>query len=480
MAIADVNGDGKPDLLIANECDSNINCPNGIIGVALSNGDGTFQPVVGYSSGGYEASSIAVGDVNGDGHPDLIVANWCAIGPSCSNGIVTVLLGNGDGTFQSAMGFNSGGSTPYSVAVADVNADGKLDVIVANTSGVGVLLGNGDGTFQTAVSYSSGDRSPDSVAIADVNGDGKPDLIVGNLYAGNGNYSRGSVDVLLGIGNGTFQAAVTLDSGGVYAYSVVAADVNGDGRPDLIVTNNCADSTCATGGVAVILGNRDGTFQLPVSYGTAGQNAESATVRDVNGDGKPDLVVVNQCSGGSCKDGAVAVLLGNGDGTFRPAISYDSGGRYGTSVAASDVNGDGKPDLLITSECDNGNACADGVVAVMLGNGDGSFQGAETFMPGGSWAYSVAIGDINRDGLPDLVVADQLTTGGSLSVLLGKGDGAFHKALNYPSGGPYAYSVAISDVNGDGKPDLVVANYTAGVGVLLGNGDGTFQPVNDL
>ena len=343
---------------------------------------------------------------------------------------------------------------------------------------MGVLLGKGDGTFQTALSYDSAYRSPDSVAIADVNGDGKPDLIVGNLYS-DGNYSRGSVDVLLGLGNGTFQPPVTLDSGGEYAYSVAATDVNGDGRTDLIVANYCVDSICATGGVAVFLGNGNGTFQLPLGYSTAAQATESVIVTDVNGDGKPDIVAASLCGAGACKDGAVSLLLGNGDGTFRPALSYDSGGYYSVSVATSDVNADGKADVLVTSQCDNANGCADGIVAVMLGNGDGTFHGAEMFMPGGSWAYAVAIGDLNGDGKPDLVVADQLPNGGggSLGILLSDGDGTFQKALTYASGGPYVYSVAISDVNGDGKPDLVVADYTAGVGVLVGKGDGTFQPV---
>jgi hypothetical protein len=120
-AVADVNGDGKSDLIIANECDS-TNCPSGIVSVSLSNGDGTFQPPVSYSSGGYETSMVVVGDVNGDGHPDLVLSNWGAIDSTNANGLVTVLLGKGDGTFQSAVGFGSGGTTPYAVAVADVTA----------------------------------------------------------------------------------------------------------------------------------------------------------------------------------------------------------------------------------------------------------------------------------------------------------------------------------------------------------------------
>jgi hypothetical protein len=141
----------------------------------LGNGDGTFQTAVTYSSGGFFADSVAVADVNGDGKPDILVANTGGV-PICSGGGVGVLLGNGDGTFKTAVTYCSGGG-PVSLAVADVNGDDKPDLVVASSL-VSVLLGNGDGTFQTAVSYESGGYPPDSVAVADVNGDGKPDLVV--------------------------------------------------------------------------------------------------------------------------------------------------------------------------------------------------------------------------------------------------------------------------------------------------------------
>jgi hypothetical protein len=123
---------------------------------------------------------VQVADVNGDGKPDIVLANWCVIGNVCVNGTVGVLLGKGDGTFQSAVTYSSGGNNANSVAVADVNGDGKLDILVANVNSgtVGVLLGNGDGTFQTAITYGSGGEFVISVAVADINGDGKPDLVV--------------------------------------------------------------------------------------------------------------------------------------------------------------------------------------------------------------------------------------------------------------------------------------------------------------
>ena len=187
-----------------------------------------FLPAVTYGSGGVSPTSIAVADLNGDGKLDLVIANECAIG-DCGgagnfHGVVGVLLGNGDGTFQAPMSYNSGGQPATSVAVADVNSDHIPDLVVANcgpigadgcqttTAVVGVLLGNGDGTFQPVVVYQTGWSGAYSVAVADVNGDGKPDLVVANIGGASG--PDGMVSVLLGNGDGTFQAATTYASGG--------------------------------------------------------------------------------------------------------------------------------------------------------------------------------------------------------------------------------------------------------------------------
>jgi len=346
VAVADLNGDGKPDLVVANYSSSTV-------GVLLGNGDGTFQAVVTYDTGKYGADSVAIADVNGDGKPDLLVANSCY--PYCGPGAVSVLLGNGDGTFQAAVTYDSGGYFATSVAVADVNGDGKPDLLVANwdSNNVGVLLGNGDGTFQTAVSYSSGGLYPYSVAVADVNGDGRPDIVIANCvttsYCFSGN--SGTVGVLLGNGDGTFQAVVTYGSGGNDTTSAAVADVNGDGKPDIVVTNE------SSGTVGVLLGNGDGTFQTAVSYGGGG--GYSVVVADVNGDGKPDIVVGD--GGGSAN-----VLLGNGDATFQTAVSYGSGGWENTSVAVLDVNGDGKPDLMLANSCNGPYSCTNGTVGVLV------------------------------------------------------------------------------------------------------------------
>ena len=380
VAVADVNGDGKPDVLVANACGTTSSCGNhgpGAVGVLLGNGDGTFQTAVNYDTGGDSSSYVVVADVNGDGKPDLIVANDCADN-NCSEGSIGVLLGNGDGTFQTVVTYASGGYFATSLAVADVNGDGKPDIVVVNeclTDGncagggtVGVLLCNGDGAFQTVVTYSSGGYAATSLAVADVNGDGKPDIVVVNNAISGSDYSNGVVGVLLGNGDGTLQTVVTYSSGGSDAFSIALGDTNGDGKPDIVVANPClSSSNCNNGAVGVLLGNGDGTFQTVVTYGLGGYSAGSVAVADVNGDGKPDVLVAN-CGAtyGDCSSGLVSVLLGNGDGTFQTVVTYASGGYTATSLAVADVNGDGKPDILAVNQCADNTCVANGTVGVLI------------------------------------------------------------------------------------------------------------------
>lgn len=353
----------------------------------------SFLPAVTYYSGAWDAYSVAAADVNNDGKLDILVANYCIAMTNCTNGRIGVLLGNGDGTFQAVVTYNSGGSRAVSLVVTDVNSDGRPDVLVANqcfsfanctTSGVGVLLGNGDGTFKPAVSYAAGKGTGSSVAVADLNGDGKADLVVTT-------WSPGSVGVLLGNGDGTFQPVVTYPAGGPQASTIV--DVNGDGKPDILVADGA--------GAGVLLGNGDGTFQPEVTYTSGGATPTSIAAADLNDDGKQDLVVMNFDSGN------VGVLLGNGDGTFQPAQTYSGADGAGTpSVAVADVNGDGKLDLVAVIIDINSR----GNVGVFLGNGDGTFEPDVVFPSGGNGAWALAVADVSGDGKPDVVVANlQLT-----------------------------------------------------------------------
>jgi hypothetical protein len=407
-------------------------------------GSVSFLPVVTYDPGGPQAAMVVVADVNGDGKPDLIVLN-CGncYGPS----------------------------------------------FITNPGSVGIMLGNGDGTFQKAVTYGTGTASPRFVVVADVNGDGKPDLVVANRCIDGGCLIEAVVAVLLGNGDGTFQAAVAYNSGGLFAGAVAVADVNGDGKPDLIVGNWCSDPNC-DGSVGILLGNGNGTFQPVVTYPTGGRVAFAVAVADVNADGKPDVLAITAvpvCSGGRCTfPPAAAVLLGDGDGTFRAAITYPVGGfddpPLSSMLAVADVNGDGKPDLIVESSQCCGSA--DGVVSVVLGKGDGTFKPVVRYQSAaGGQGTSVAVADVNGDGKPDIVTTDQYASlnglhRGLVSLRLGNGDGTFKAEQTYDSGGFLTDSVAVADINGDGKPDFVVANICAddttfcklsSVGVLLNN-----------
>jgi hypothetical protein len=366
------------------------------------------QPVI-YASGGTNVTySVAVGDVNGDGKLDLVVANGDQ--QDNSDGSVGVLLGNGDGTFRPVVTYDSGATFSDFVVMADVNGDGKPDIVVANTGGgdngdgsVSVLLGNGDGTLRPAVTYDSGGQGPDSVAVGDVNLDGKPDLLVANGCFGINCASGPWVGVLLGNGDGTFQPAVIYDNGGLIPKAVAAADVNGDGKPDMLVANLYSFSLDPKA-VGVRLGNGDGTFQSEVFYGvSSGNGASSIEAADVNLDGELDILFVNDTD----SNGGVGVLLGNGDGTFQPVTTYASGGSEtgGPGLAVADVNGDGKPDLLVANYAGYCVPDCGGAVDLLLGNGDGTFQAAASYSSGGYGAQSVAVADLNGNGKPDAAVA---------------------------------------------------------------------------
>jgi hypothetical protein len=423
----------------------------------------TFAPVVKYLSDGNGANAVAIADVNNDGKPDLVVTNWCAYSSCTTPGTnVAVLLGNGDGTFQTAVAYASGGLYADSIAVADVNGDGKPDLIVANcgsssqvncvsTSGSGdvsVLLGNGDGTFKTAVLYSLGASGATSVAVADVNGDGKPDLIVAT-----GSSTEGLVGVLLGVGDGTFGAVATYSSSGLSPLALAVADLNGDGKPDVVVTNQWADNTDTNSNVSVLLGNGDGTFKTAVPNLTGGFFPDSVAIADVNRDGKPDLVVANSSVGINGGLGNVGVLLGKGDGTFQTEVPYASGGYGAAAVAVADVNGDGMLDVVVANCSGSISDCTGtaGNMGVLLGKGDGSFQTAVTYPSGSTFPFAVAVGDVNGDGRPDIVAANCST------VNCGQGAGYAGVLINQST--PWLVYASLGqqvDYFGEGAADFTV------------------------
>ncbi len=332
------------------------------------------------------------------------------------------------------------GDTPVSIAYADFNGDGKIDMVTADedANNVSVLLGIGDGTFQTAVVYAAG-TTPTSVAVADLNGDGTADLVVVDEGAN-------EVSVLLGKGDGTFAAAVTYATG-KGPRQVVIADLNHDGLPDLAIA--CSSKS----EVSILLNGGGGVFQAAVNY-TIPETPKGLTVGDFNGDGIADLAVANY-SGSSTN--FVGILLGVGDGTFLAAVNY-AVGMAPVAVATADFNADGKADLAVVNSGSN-------TVSILLGNGDGTFQTAVPYATG-SGPFALVVSDLNGDLKPDLVVANNL--GGTISVLAGNGDGTFGAATAVPTGqSPLALIAA--NLNGDSLVDVAVVNSAAStVSVLIG------------
>ena len=308
------------------------------------------------------------------------------------------------------------GLLPYSVAVGDFNGDGKLDIVAANfeDSTVSVLLGNGDGTFQAARNYATGSY-PVSVAVGNFHG--HLDIVTANA-------GDGTVSLLPGNGDGTFQLGRTVATASGTA-SLAVGDVNGDGHLDLVIADSGpVDSFGATygGSVDVLLGNGAGGFQAPISTTLgSGQSPYAIAVGDVNGDGIPDLAVAasvttyyvdpdspNYPNGGTLSTNySLNILLGRNDGTFSVQSTESLGS---TSAVLVDLNRDGRPDLVTTDPAG---------VSVQLGNGDGSFGATQNFAAGSN-PLSVAAGDFNGDGFPDLAVANNGFN--NVSVLLNAAD----------------------------------------------------------
>jgi len=438
VAVADLNGDGSPDLIITNSLDDTVS-------ILFGRSDGTFAARTDVATGNCPYSVVA-GDFNRDGKPDIAISDFCFGSP----GFVSVLIGNGDGTFRNHVEYPTGVG-PLGLVAADFNNDGNLDLAAVDTCGpncgfVSVLLGNADGTFQPKTDYAVG-QNPGFAVAKDLNGDGKIDLAV---------TSSSGISILLGKGDGTFQAHVDYMSPASPA-ALAVADFNGDKIPDLVVTHNGVPWS-----VTLLQGNGDGSFQsekiIPLSLPDGAAGSQIAAL-DLNGDGKADLIltVVSQ-------SGAV-ILLGNGDGTFHADVTYTSG-RYPFAFATGDVNNDGNIDLEIADQESN-------YITVLLGNGDGTFSPRRDLpidplgvnLPSPT---SGAIADFNADGIPDLAVADSSST---VTVLLGKGKGQLQAPISTSANGSGSMSVA--DFNGDGRLDIALANGPGAV-VLLGKGDGTF------
>lgn len=323
-AAGDMNGDGKIDLVIANDDDSTAS-------VLLGKGDGSFLPAQTFPAG-VGPKAVALGDLNGDGKLDLAVASY-------GDDRARVLLGQGDGSFQAGPSVVVG-SGPRALVLGDLNRDGKLDLCVVNQgdSSVSALLGKGDGTFQAPQTFAVG-NTPVAALLADLNGDSQPDLAVVS-------YNQNAVSVLLGKGDGTFQPAQRVDVGRGPT-SVAAGDLNRDGRLDLVVALN------GDGQVSVLLGLGDGTFASPTRFPTGAQRAEVVAIGDVDRDGKLDLLTGNSGTPQDSFAGTAAVLRGKGDGAFAAPQTLTEGGASPSVFVVADLNRDGSLDLALSTGSPN-------------------------------------------------------------------------------------------------------------------------------
>ena len=330
---------------------------------------------------GTDPRGIAIGDFNGDGKPDAAVVDR-------GTNAVSILLGNGDGTFAAAASYAVGFDS-IALAVGDFNGDGKLDLVTANRAAytISILLGNGDGTFGNHVDYTAG-TEPMAVVVGDFNEDGFLDVAVVNN-------ADNTVSIFLGVGNGTLLNPV-IYSLGAGPIAIVNGDFNGDGHLDLAAANSGSDTVC------VLLGNGDGTFQNAAFYAT-GSDPSGLTATDLNGDGKLDLVAANDGSN------SISVLLNAGNGAFASNVAYPVGVEP-FALSAGDFYGNGKIDVAVANSGDN-------TVSIVPGNGDGTFNASQALTFGtGDVSLGIGAADFSLDGRADLIVSNSADN--SVSVLL--------------------------------------------------------------
>ena len=454
VAIGDLDGDAAPDLVVAERW-------TGSVGVLLNTGTGAFSAAVEYplsipSFLSFVApTSAALCDFDGDGRLDLAaVKRW---GDAVKGGALSVLPGNGDGTFGPRTDYDLGLGIGYDTQViaSDFNDDSAADLAVADDWGLQVFLGDGHGAFGAGVEYASG-WVCSSVCAADFDGDGLPDLGVVDME------SAARVGVLLNTGGGVFAAPVSHATGD-YPRAVAAADFDGDGNADLAATswkpqiaNEATDDT----NVRVYLGDGHGGFEQPLDFTTA-PGPCALVPADLDANGKVDLVTAN------ANDQSLSVLLNAPDAASARVVFDEIGshatGGYPELIGTADFDGDGALDLV---EVDGG------VASVLAGDGAGGLEAAADY-PLGTYSWLATIADVDGDGRPDLVGVDGET--GGLRLLLNEG-GAGFRLLTQPAADRFPDAVTAGDVDRDGHADLVVANWaTRAVRVLPGNGDGTFR-----
>lgn len=444
--VVDATGDGVADVVAGLES---------ALAIFPSSGDGSFQARVDVAPGAARGR-FAVGDINGDGHPDAVTTSG---NPYITNNHVAMVLGDGLGGFpiqrQVKTIYN-----PADVVLADFNGDGNADLLTAGLEGLAALhYGNGDGNFGAVRRYSTG-SDPIAVGLDDLDGDSKPDLIVAHR-------TSASFSVRRGVGDGTFGVRRDYDVNVIMPAALALGDLDGDGRADIAVADAPLSSPGA--GVSVFTGYSNGEFAATHKY-FAGPQPAGVAIGDFNGDGARDLVVTDWVAN------RASVLLNQGNGSFNTAVHYGAGAGA-TGVAIGDLNGDLHLDVATANR-------QAGSVTVLLGSGDGSFS-TETELVTAPDCRAVAIGLLNEDAIPDLVTANGASA--TLSVMIGQGGGLFAPATTIPTG-RVSTSVAIAQLDGDALADLVVGTgptvnpFGGGslpsnvIAVMVATGGGAFRP----
>jgi hypothetical protein len=437
FVVGDFTGDGIPDIATSS-APAYSGAPT--LTVLVGKGDGTFKAGTAQTIG-ESATSLAAGNFSSGGNLDLVMAT------NLASNTVTLVAGKGNGTFTLAPTVATGGLN-YSIAAGVFTSSGKPDLVTAGANGITLLVNNGNGTFHTGSTIFSGFAT--EVVVGDFNGDGKEDIAA--LTA------PGTVSVFLGNGNGTFQAAknFTFPIGDNLHNLAVGNFVKG-GLPDLVVTDWMPNGK---GVVTVLLNQGKGTFVKGQSI-DVGTDPLGLSIADFNGDGNLDVATITDTSG-SGRD--IQVLLGNGNGTFQAPITTATTFAPGF-LAAGDFNGDGKPDLVLVDYFSGDNS-----VLVMQGNGNGTFKAPTVYKFQSLLGFATpVVGDFFGDGKQSIALA---TSQGQVSIMRGNGDGTFQAPVNSLMDfvGSQPNSLVAADFNGDGKLDLAAtATIDGTVSILLNN-----------
>ncbi|MCI0636375.1 MAG: VCBS repeat-containing protein, partial [Actinobacteria bacterium] len=443
ITTVDVDGDGLADVVTTNRTARSVS-------VLLGNGDGTLQAAIDTVTDQYGTpQDTTVADLDGDEPADLLVA--------FSGNQVGVFPGNGDGTFGDVQGLSAGVS-PIRVVAADVDDDGNADIVILNDYGVSILLGNGDGTFDGRVDYGTGD-DPRELAVKDLDADSDLDVVIGHLRS---HYHA----ILLNDGAGSFSAQTPAFTNGSLNWFL--ADFTGDGRPDLLTRTDTGYSL-SPGLEGARFDTRVDTT-VPGMVATNYNFAATFDLADVNADGLVDALIPNRGAANS-----VEVLTNAADGNFMMANSIPLGSPP-LALTTGNFDGDGGVDVAAVTERPNlGPGDSRNQLHILVGDGSGGFTAKEpielTDRPS-----EVATGDLDGDGLDDVVVA--LLYAGTAAPFISQGDGTFSAEPLLDLGG-YARGPRLVDLDGDGRDDLVISVTGAPVAVYLADATGRLFAVPD-